>query len=798
MAGKEDRVRRKIFMLRHGGELTLLNPLVTLFLYLPPRFGGVSSHAGESDHARKRTREVHGEWGMAEVDPLSRDADIDIGALFSSLRRHWLFILGGALLMAALAWAICLLLTPDYRAEARLMIEARESIYTRPNGETSAERPLFDAEGVKSQVEVFSSGDLLKKVSDELKLTSNEAFTTTEVKPWTRVLIMLGMRTDPERLTPEERVLQKLRKNMQVFAVTASRVIVVQYTSANPETAKNVANALADQYILFQQAAKLESNDDATGWLAPEIDDLRNRVRDAERKVADYRASRGLLTGQSNSTIATQQLSEVSTELTRVRTNRASAEAKAESIRKALASGAPIDTLPDVLASGMMQRLAERRIQLNAQIADLSTTLLDGHPRIKALRSQLADLDQQIRNEGRKLVASLDNEVSAAKLREDELNRELNRVKAQAAQAGDQEVELRALEREAAAQRQLLETYLTRYREAASRTDRNYVPVDARVFSSAETPAVPYYPMILPIVGSTFVAGLLLLSIFVLLRELFSGRAFVTTGGQRAAAVEEIEMPVIAAAAEAAAVPPSRAEGGDAVSNETIVAPRRSWNMPFAVRPPVSDTRKTVEEFPMIRRDKTSQHETRQQNPNGVEAVADLLASGKEKRIVVVSPEGDKASAGTVRLLREFADRGKRAILVDMTAQGTVGLAMLDGTHLPGITELLSGERRFNEVIHSDRFSQAHVVPLGEADPEIAMRSADRLPLILDALETVYDFVVVECGPSSSEQIGRIADGPASVVMSIVDPDDKGVALAALDLDQGGYEDVVILMDEPA
>ncbi len=730
---------------------------------------------------------------MAEVDPLSRDADIDIGALFSSLRRHWLFIVVGALLMAALAWAICLLLTPDYRAEARIMIEARESIYTRPNGETAAERPVFDAEGVKSQVEVFSSGDLLKKVSDELKLTSNEAFTTTEVKPWTRVLILLGMRTDPARLTPEERVLQKLRKNMQVFAVSASRVIAVQYNSASPETAKNVANALANQYIMFQQAAKLESNDDATGWLAPEIDDLRNRVRDAEKKVADYRASRGLLTGQSNSTIATQQLSEVTTELTRVRTSRASAEAKAESIRKSLASGAPIDTLPDVVASSMMQRLAERRIQLNAQIADLSTTLLEGHPRIKALRSQLADLDQQIRIEGRKLVASLDNEVSAAKLREDELNRELNRVKAQAAQAGDQEVELRALEREATAQRQLLETYLTRYREAASRTDRNYVPVDARVFSSAEAPAVPYYPMILPIVGSTFAAGLLLLSIFVLLRELFSGRAFVTADGQRVAAVEEIEMPVIAAAAKAAAVPPSRSERLDNVSEETIAAPHRSWTMPFAAKPQVSETRKSVEEFPM-----SKQRETTPRNPNGVEAVADLLVSGKLKRIVVVSPEGDKASAGTVRLLREFADRGKRAILVDMTAQGTVGLAMLDGTHLPGITELLTGERRFNEVIHSDRFSQAHVVPLGEADPEIAMRSADRLPLILDALETVYDFVVVECGPSSSEQIRRIADGPASVVMSIVDPDDKGVALAALDLDQGGYEDVVILMDETA
>ncbi len=426
-----------------------------------------------------------------------------------------------------------------------------------------------------------------------------------------------------------------------------------------------------------------------------------------------------------------------------------------------------------------MQRLAERRIQLNAQIADLSTTLLEGHPRIKALRSQLADLDRQIGIEGRKLVASLDNEVSAARLREEELNRELNRVKAQAAQAGDQEVELRALEREAAAQRQLLETYLTRYREAASRVDRNYVPVDARIFASAEVPAVPYYPLVLPVVSATFAAGLLLLSIFVLLRELFSGRAFVTADGHRAEAVEEIEMPVIVAATEAAAEPPS---------GETVAPPRRSWTMPFVTRPSVSGERKPAGESPMAK----------QRNPNGVEAVADQLAGGTLKRVVVVSPEGDAASAGTVRLLRELADRGKRVILVDMTAHGTVGLAMLDGAELPGITELLAGARRFNEVIHSDRFSQAHIVPLGKADPEIAMRSADRLPLILDALETVYDFVVVECGPSSSEQIRRIADGPASVVMSVIDPDERGVALAALDLDQGGYEDVIILMDETA
>src|SRR5690606_6611261 len=75
------------------------------------------------------------------------------------------------------------------------------------------------------------------------------------------------------------------------------------------------------------------------------------------------------------------------------------------------------------------------------------------------------------------------------------------------------------------AQRQLLETYLTRYREASARQDRNYLPVDARVFSRAVAPAEPYFPKVLPIVGAAFFGAILIMAIITLLRELFSGRA---------------------------------------------------------------------------------------------------------------------------------------------------------------------------------------------------------------------------------------------------------------------------------
>ena len=83
-------------------------------------------------------------------------------------------------------------------------------------------------------------------------------------------------------------------------------------------------------------AAKQRSNSDATDWLEPEIANLSKRVKEAEWRVANFRAQSDLLIGQNNSVLATQQLSELSTELSRVRANRGAAEANAQSVRAVL------------------------------------------------------------------------------------------------------------------------------------------------------------------------------------------------------------------------------------------------------------------------------------------------------------------------------------------------------------------------------------------------------------------------------------------------------------------------------
>ena len=180
-------------------------------------------------------------------------------------------------------------------------------------------------------------------------------------------------------------------------------------------------------------------------------------MRTAEAKVAEFRGKSDLLIGNNNALLATQQLSEASSELTRLRADKSAAEAKVASIRAALAGGASLDTIAEVIASPLIQRLRERQASLQGEISQLETTLLPGHPKLKALKSQVGDFDAQIRSAASNILKSLENNVVLARKQETVLLDEVDRLKAEAARVGEAEVELHALEREATAQRELLD-----------------------------------------------------------------------------------------------------------------------------------------------------------------------------------------------------------------------------------------------------------------------------------------------------------------------------------------------------
>ncbi len=659
---------------------------------------------------------------MSGVNGGHQDVDIDLGGLFRAIWRRRGRVLAATVVFAGLAFTGTSLMSPDYQSEARLLIESRQPEFSGANnqGPPQTTDSLFDESGISSQVQVLRSIDLIKQVARDMKLYELPEFDpTANPSAVSDILVMLGIKKNPLDLPPEERVLKEFQEKLQVYQVEKSRVIAIQFTSKDPRLAAAIPNEMAKVFLSLQSGAKLDSNTEASRWLEPEIANLREKVRDAEAKVADYRASSDLLlTGETGGTFATKQLNDISTELARVRGERANAEARAENVRAALASGRAVDTLNDVVASPMIQRLKETESNVQGQIADLSTTLLDGHPRLKGLKSQLQGIRGQILSETKKILGSLENEANVSRLRERQLVAQLNTLKATSAKAGEDEVGLRALEREATAQRQLLETYLARYREATSRSGENAAPADARVISQAVEPTERHFPKVLPITIVAAFASLLVSCVVIMLLELFSGRALRPIG--------ENGEPVVDEKRQTRATP---ARGIPAASGGTPVLPE-------------AEPAEAVDDG---------------DGDFSIESVAAHLCDDDIRVAISVSPAGDAGSTNAVMLARLVAEEGRKIVLIDLTGTACPTRLMAQSANLPGITNLLAGEVPFTETIHADRLSDAHVIPQGDADPVLAMRGIERLQMIIDALSNAYDTVLVECGPADVRAVRKVA-----------------------------------------
>src|SRR5215472_2825330 len=127
-----------------------------------------------------------------------------------------------------------------------------------------------------------------------------------------------------------------------------------------------------------------------------------------------------------------------------------------------------------------------------------------------------------MRQEADRLARSLENDAKVANARVDALTSALDQLKRQAASTYEQDVQLRALERDAKSQRDLLESYLAKYREATARDSIGAAAPDARIISTAAVSNTPAWPKKLPTVLVSALAMLVLSCGFVLSSELLS------------------------------------------------------------------------------------------------------------------------------------------------------------------------------------------------------------------------------------------------------------------------------------
>jgi uncharacterized protein involved in exopolysaccharide biosynthesis len=683
------------------------------------------------------------------------DSELDLSGLGSALWRKKWRILGPTILIGLLTLIVVQVITPRYQSESRVIVEGRDNVYLRPDADKDTMDRTVDQEAVTSQAQLILSRDLANEVIAKLKLNQRPEFDPAlgGSSPIRSLLGMFGLVRNPMSMTPEERVLEAYYDRLTVFPVDKSRVIVIDFLSEDPELAAQVANAIADGYLRLLQKVKQDQAQSATQVLAGQVETLRKKVVEAEGKVEAYRARSNLLVGNNNTTLSAQQLGDMAAQLSAGRAQKADAEAKAQLIREMLKSGQPVES-SDILNSELIRRLSEQRVTLRAQLAEQSSTLLDNHPRIKELRAQIADLDHQIGNEAATIARSLDNDAKIASTRVDTLQASLDQLKGQAAVNNEDDVQLRELERDAKSQRDLLESYLAKYREASARDAVNASPPDARVISRATVSNVPAYPKKLPTVLIAVLTTLIIASGFVLTKELLDAPeapAITPRARRMPAAKEEAPLSRVAAA---------------------MSVLRKKAGLPEPA-------------YPVSVIDDVAEH---------------LRLNGSAGRPVAIfgSAQGLDASWTALKFARLLAESG-RAILVGIgSADAAIRAASFD-PDAAGLADLASGEASFRDIITKDRKTSVHLISSGRT-PTGRVEILDE-PVVapsFDALSRSYDFVIVAAGAIVGPELEAIAAIAPHAVLAAGTLTNAGTAAARERLLGAGFEDVTVVVERKA
>lgn len=686
---------------------------------------------------------------MPVLPPMEPAGEPDLRGLGVALWRRKSTIVMFTVVSAAVAFMVVNAITPRYRSEARLLLEARESVFMRAEADKgSAERANLDPEAVTSQIQLVLSRDLARSVIKKEKLDENPEFDPAigGMTPLRTILGLFGMARDVSVLTPEERTLESYYDRINVYAIEKSRVISVDFSSANAELAARLANAVAESYLTLQQSAKTDQTRAASTWLAVEIEKMRAKVATAEAKVEEYRSQSNLFVGSNNSSLPNQQLTEINSQIAAARGQKSDLEARAKQLRELVRSGQPIDS-SDIANSESMRRLTEQGNALRSQLAEQSTTLMDQHPRIKELRAQIAEIERAKRVEGERLARQLDNDAKVAGDRLAAVTASLDQVKKLASQTNEQDVQLRALERDAKSQRDLLESYLVKYSEASARDNVNAAPPEARIISRATPAAKPAYPKKMPTVLIAAFAAFAL------------SAGFVVTG------------------ALLAPVPASRAYGYAA---PVYAAPRMPPALPQMASPPVAPAMPILPPMPV----------------SSIEQVAQRLRQSGEagRRVTVV---GSARNAGTtyaaITLARALANEAN-VVLVDL-AFGAPNLSVIStDPNAPGIAELVRGQAGFGDIITRDQFSQVHLVATGNVGNDgPALSASPMVQTVIEALAQSYDHVVIDAGSAADAPVQNFAHLAQRAVLVAGNPADPAVRAARERMTMSGFADVTMV-----
>jgi len=606
------------------------------------------------------------------------------GAL-QMLRRRMLIMALVGVTVAVGAFAYLMLQTPRYSATALVMINPRQE-RVLDNESVIGQLPR-DSSTIDSEIELLRSPALLNELGQALGMMR---------------------RDDPDAMTAEE-IGANLGSAIQVRRRGLTFVIEITATSTDPQRAQLIANTYADVYIASQVNARVDTAARANSWLARRLAELREDVQAKESAAETFRVQNGMMSAQGT-TLAESQINNVQNQVLQAQADLAEREARYRQLQEMRNSGASLESIGNALNSSTITTLREREAEIARRQSDLEARYLDTHPAVQAIRAERRDIEAQIQREIQRISVNLGNEVNVARARLATLQESLRSAAGDLSDNSSASVRLRELEREAAASRQVYESYLQRYQEIADQDQLN--TSDARLMAYASVPNAPSSPRLRIAVALAIAAGLLL--------------------GLGAGVVAEILDQSVKNADELEAK-----IGYPAIASIPTISKRMMRQMPPAERHPsgylVGRPMSAFTEALRVLRT--------------VIVYSKLDFSIKVVAVTSALPDEGKTTI-SMCLARVAAMSGQRVCVVDCDLRKQSINDVIDIETDIGILQVLAGEAPWRSAIVRDPNSDAHVLPVATSGftPRDVFGS-DAMSRLIGELRSHYDLVILDCAP---------------------------------------------------
>jgi polysaccharide biosynthesis transport protein len=644
------------------------------------------------------------------------------------------------LLGGLVALIVSLMMTPMYRARTSIEVQNIQEPF-------STQRVTAQDPTLLTHAQLLQTGPLLDRTIEKLN-----------VKPQSQIQVrgpLVSLRrllhiSEPAEATSWSTALLTASATVTVTNPRDSRVLVIQSDSPNPQAAASFANALAQQYVESTKEQRWESYETTSDWMSRAQQDLKAKVEESERRLAEFAKSKGLVMTGGSQNISEDRLLQIQQELLRASADRITKQSVYES-----SLSNPNESLPSVLDSGPMAQYQAKIADLRRELAELSATLTPAHYRSQRVKAQIEELEAARERERTNIISRIKIEYDSAAKRETELRREFARQSSVLSNQSDDLIQYNILLREAETNKKLYESALQQGKEAsvasAMRTSNVRVIDPALVPRAARRPNLPVN-LALGILGGLFCGAI---------GVVISSRmdASVQSPGLFEAQLNLRELGVIPAATTDPAIKAlltSPREG----SPKRLLG--QSENEPADCLELVTWRRKPSIISEAFRSTMTS-----------------ILFSGENgdrPRVLVItsaSPQEGKSTVVT-NLAIALAEINKRVLIID----GDMRLPRLHNvfnvSNAFGLTDILHERKPIHEYVEESLIKKTHipdlyVLPAGPARTNLSrLLHSTRMKDLVTRFRNTFDMVLIDSAPVLNVPDARILARSSDAVVLVI------------------------------